>query len=90
MYSTDDLKTWDKNYIWHPFTQMMDWIGQDPLIIERGEGFYLIDTEGKRYIDGVSSLWVLVHGHGRKELTDAIERQSKELCHSTLLGLANV
>lgn len=90
MYSSDDLKTWDKNYIWHPFTQMMDWIDSDPLIIERGDGFYLIDTEGRRYIDGVSSLWVLVHGHGRKELTDAIERQSRELCHSTLLGLGNV
>ena len=90
MYSTDDLKKWDKNYIWHPFTQMTDWADSDPPVIERGEGFYLIDTEGKRYIDGVSSLWVLVHGHGRKELTDAIERQSKQLCHSTLLGLANV
>ncbi len=90
MYNSDDLKTWDKNYIWHPFTQMMDWTANDPVIIERGEGFYLIDTEGRRYIDGVSSLWVLIHGHGRKELTDAIERQSRELCHSTLLGLANV
>lgn len=90
MYSSDDLKTWDKQYIWHPFTQMSDWMEGDPLIIERGEGFHLIDTEGRRYIDGVSSLWVIVHGHGRKELTDAIERQAKELCHSTLLGLANV
>ncbi len=90
MYSNDDLKTWDKNYIWHPFTQMMDYMDSDPLIIEKGEGFHLIDTEGRRYIDGVSSLWVLVHGHGRKELVDAIERQSRALCHSTLLGLANV
>lgn len=90
MYNSDDLKAWDKNFVWHPFTQMADWADGDPLIIERGEGFYLVDTEGRRYIDGVSSLWVLVHGHGRKELTDAIERQSKELCHSTLLGLANV
>ncbi len=90
MYTSDELKDWDKRYIWHPFTQMMDYMDNDPLVIERGEGFYLIDVEGKRYIDGVSSLWVLIHGHGRKELTDAMERQSKELCHSTLLGLANV
>jgi adenosylmethionine-8-amino-7-oxononanoate aminotransferase len=90
MYSTDDLKTWDKTYVWHPFTQMTEWADSDPLIIERGEGFYLVDTEGRRYIDGVSSLWVLVHGHGRQELIDAIERQSRQLCHSTLLGLANV
>jgi len=90
MYSSEQLKDWDKRYIWHPFTQMGDYMESDPLIIERGEGFHLIDVEGRRYIDGVSSLWVLVHGHGRRELIDAIERQSKELCHSTLLGLANV
>ena len=90
MHSSEQLKDWDKRYIWHPFTQMGDYMTSDPLIIERGEGFHLIDTEGRRYIDGVSSLWVLVHGHGRKELTDAMERQSKELCHSTMLGLANV
>ncbi len=90
MYSSEQLKDWDKRYVWHPFTQMTDYMDGEPLVIERGEGFHLIDTEGRRYIDGVSSLWVLVHGHGRKELTDAIERQSKELCHSTLLGLANV
>lgn len=90
MYSNEQLKDWDKRYIWHPFTQMGDYMRSDPLVIERGEGFHLIDTEGRRYIDGVSSLWVLVHGHGRKELTDAMERQSRELCHSTMLGLANV
>lgn len=90
MYSSEQLKDWDRRYIWHPFTQMGDYVRSDPLVIERGEGFHLIDTEGRRYIDGVSSLWVLVHGHGRKELTDAMEGQSKELCHSTMLGLTNV
>jgi adenosylmethionine-8-amino-7-oxononanoate aminotransferase len=90
MYSKKQLADWDKRYIWHPFTQMQDYTDMRPLIIERGEGCYLIDTEGKRYIDGVSSLWVLVHGHGKKELVDAIKRQSEALCHSTLLGLGNV
>jgi len=83
------LAAWDKQYVWHPFTQMKDWLAEEPLIIERGEGCFLIDTEGRRYIDGVSSLWVLVHGHGRQELLRALEEQSKKLCHSTLLGLAN-
>jgi adenosylmethionine-8-amino-7-oxononanoate aminotransferase len=83
------LIDWDKRYIWHPFTQMKDYADMNPLVIEKGEGCYLIDIDGNRYIDGVSSLWVLVHGHGKKELLDAIERQSKTLCHSTLLGLAN-
>ena len=90
MYSKKQLADWDKRYIWHPFTQMQDYADMQPLIIERGEGCYLIDTEGKRYIDGVSSLWVLVHGHGKKELVDAIKKQSEALCHSTLLGLGNV
>lgn len=83
------LEQWDKKYIWHPFTQMEDWTDAKPLIIEEGDGCYLIDTEGNRYIDGVSSLWVLVHGHGKRELIDAIEKQANMLCHSTLLGLAN-
>ncbi|MEI6152868.1 MAG: adenosylmethionine--8-amino-7-oxononanoate transaminase [Deltaproteobacteria bacterium] len=90
MYSSEQLTEWDKKYIWHPFTQMEDYMDIQPLIIERGEGFYLIDTDGRKYIDGVSSLWVLVHGHGKKELVEVIEQQSKQLCHSTLLGLANV
>lgn len=90
MISKDDLIELDKRYIWHPFTQMKDYMDTEPLVIERGEGCYLVDVAGNRYIDGVSSLWVLVHGHGKKELIDAIERQSKILCHSTLLGLANV
>ena len=69
---------------------MQDYMNEEPLIIEKGEGCYLIDVAGNRYIDGVSSLWVLVHGHGKKELIEAIEKQSKMLCHSTLLGLGNV
>jgi adenosylmethionine-8-amino-7-oxononanoate aminotransferase len=68
---------------------MKDYMQADPLIIESGEGSYLVDVEGNRYIDGVSSLWVLVHGHGKKELVEAMQSQSNKLCHSTLLGLAN-
>lgn len=90
MYSSEQLTEWDKKYVWHPFTQMEEYTGMHPLVIERGDGFYLIDVDGNKYIDGVSSLWVLVHGHGKKELLEAIGQQSKQLCHSTLLGLANV
>ena len=90
MYSKKQLMDWDKEYIWHPFTQMKDYMDMNPLVIQKGEGCYLVDTSGNRYIDGVSSLLVLVHGHGKKELVDAIQKQSKTLCHSTLLGLANV
>src|SRR5688572_10489356 len=79
----------DKAYLWHPFTQMHDWLAEEPLIVERGEGSYLIDTEGRRYLDGVSSLWVTVHGHRKAELDAAIVDQLGRIAHSTLLGIAN-
>lgn len=87
---TRRLGALDKKVVWHPFTQMSDWEAGDPLIIERGRGVYLFDTNGRKYIDGVSSLWVNVHGHRKKELDRALRRQLGKLAHSTLLGLANV
>jgi adenosylmethionine-8-amino-7-oxononanoate aminotransferase len=84
---TQKLVELDKQYLWHPFTQMAGWLAGEPVIIERGEGFYLIDTDGRRYIDGVSSLWCNVHGHGVREIDDAIRTQLDQVAHSTLLGL---
>jgi len=84
------LAEWDKEYVWHPFTQMQMWNTADPLIIERGEGCYLIDVLGNRYLDGTSSLWVTVHGHAHPILTQAIKDQVDKIAHTTLLGLANV
>lgn len=83
------LAEWDKEYIWHPFTQMKDWVAGEPLVIDSGEGSYLIDTHGRRYLDGISSLWVTVHGHRRKELDDALKAQVDRIAHSTMLGLSN-
>jgi len=79
----------DRSVVWHPFTQHADWEKQPPVVIEKGAGVYLFDVEGNRYIDGVSSLWVNVHGHGHPHLLDAIREQSELLQHSTLLGLAS-
>jgi adenosylmethionine-8-amino-7-oxononanoate aminotransferase len=78
----------DKRYLWHPFTQMRQWT--EPLIIAAADGNELIDSDGRRYLDGVSSLWVNLHGHRRRELDDAIRAQLDRVAHSTLLGLANV
>jgi adenosylmethionine-8-amino-7-oxononanoate aminotransferase len=78
----------DKRYLWHPFTQMRGWT--EPLIIARGDGNWLIDTDGRRYLDGVSSLWVNVHGHRRREIDQAVAAQLDKIAHSTLLGLGNV
>lgn len=83
------LEAWDQKYVWHPFTQMKDWMGEAPLVIDRGEGVYLIDNKGRRYIDGVSSLWVTVHGHRNKELDEALKAQADKIAHSTMLGLSN-
>jgi adenosylmethionine-8-amino-7-oxononanoate aminotransferase len=80
----------DRRYVWHPFTQMYEWEREKPLIIQSARGCFLRDIEGNRYIDGVSSLWVNVHGHGRSELDRAIHRQMKKVAHSTLLGLGSV
>lgn len=79
----------DKEYNWHPFTQMKGWLETEQLAIERGEGVYLIDEDGKKYYDGVSSLWVNIHGHNRKELNEAIIKQLDKIAHSTLLGLVS-
>ena len=84
------LENLDKKYIWHPFTQMKDYCRTSPLIIERGQGSWLYDIEGNRYIDGVSSLWVTIHGHCKREIDAAIIKQVKKISHSTLLGLTNV
>src|SRR5271167_3153499 len=79
----------DHRYLWHPFTQMKVWLDQEPLIIERGEGNYLIDVEGRRYLDGVSSLWCNVHGHRNARLDQALRAQIDRIAHSTMLGLSN-
>ena len=84
------LVAWDQAYLWHPFTQMQGFFSDELLVIERGEGVYLFDQNGKRYLDGVSSLWTNVHGHRRRELDEAIKTQLEKIAHCTMLGLANV
>lgn len=86
---TKKIGSYDREFIWHPFTQMKEYEQKEPVVIEKGEGSYLIDSEGKRYIDGVSSLWVNVHGHRVPEIDNAIKKQVDALSHSTLLGVTN-
>lgn len=89
MERTERLRRQDKAAIWHPFTQMADWEADSPLVIARGEGNYLYDTEGSRYFDGVSSLWVNLFGHRRREIDEAVREQMDRLAHSTFLGLTH-
>jgi adenosylmethionine---8-amino-7-oxononanoate aminotransferase len=83
------LEDLDRKYLWHPFTPMRDWLGEPPLVIDRAEGNYLIDNHGNRYLDGVSSLWVNVHGHAHPAINSAISAQLSKVSHSTLLGLSS-
>jgi len=85
----DTLVRWDREHLWHPFTQMQGFLTEDLLIITRGEGSFLFDQEGNRYLDGVSSLWANLHGHRRPELDQALRSQLEQVAHSTLLGLAH-
>ena len=86
---TARLRKADKTHLWHPFTQMAGWVADDPVVITSGEAEFIVDTEGNRYIDGVSSLWCNLHGHRRAEIDEAIRRQLERIAHSTLLGLAS-
>ena len=86
----EQLEKWDKSCLWHPFTQMQDYVRETPLIIEEGSGVYLKDVNGKEYIDGISSMWCNLHGHCKKELNDAIKRQIDKVAHTTLLGPSNI
>ena len=64
-YDRETLARWDREHLWHPFTQMQGFQEEELLIITRGQGNYLFDLEGNRYLDGVSSLWANLHGHRR-------------------------
>lgn len=86
---TARLAAWDHAYVWHPFTQMREWEQDVPLIIEKGKGSYLFDTEGRKYLDGTSSIWVNLHGHRHPRLDRALTAQLERIAHSTLLGLSN-
>jgi adenosylmethionine---8-amino-7-oxononanoate aminotransferase len=84
-----DLASADRTFLWHPFTQQREWESEEPLIIERAEGVELIDTEGRRYLDGVSSLWCNVHGHRHPGIDGALSEQLERVAHSTMLGLSH-
>jgi adenosylmethionine---8-amino-7-oxononanoate aminotransferase len=87
--STGELAAADKRVLWHPFTQQQGWIEEQPLIIERGRGCTVYDTDGNAYIDGVSSLWCNVHGHCHPVIDAAVREQLGRIAHTTMLGLSH-
>lgn len=87
-----DAATWierDTAAVWHGFTQMATYGENRPIIVERAEGRELIDVEGKRYLDAISSLWLTTLGHRVPELDQAVRDQLDLVAHSTLLGNGN-
>jgi adenosylmethionine-8-amino-7-oxononanoate aminotransferase len=79
----------DRDYVWHPFTQQQGWSEEEPLVVERGEGSYLFDTDGRRYLDGTAALWCNVHGHRHPTIDSAVREQLDRVAHTTMLGLTH-
>jgi adenosylmethionine-8-amino-7-oxononanoate aminotransferase len=86
---TRELATTDHRVLWHPFTQQRGWCDEEPLIVERAHGCTLYDTDGNAYLDGVSSLWCNVHGHGHPAIDAAVREQLQRVAHTTMLGLSH-
>jgi adenosylmethionine-8-amino-7-oxononanoate aminotransferase len=86
---TAALAAADRRFLWHPFTQQQGWQDEPPLLVERAEGTTLYDTDGRAYIDGISSLWCNVHGHGHPKIDAAVREQLGRVAHTTMLGLSH-
>lgn len=83
------LAALDHRYVWHPFTQMKDWLRREPIVITSGKGAVLRDVHGREYLDANSSIWTNLHGHGHRKINGAITRQLGKIAHSSALGFAN-
>lgn len=83
------LAVLDHKHVWHPFTQMRDWLRHEPVVVVRGQGARLWDARGRSYLDGNASIWTNLHGHAHPKLDRALRGQLKRIAHSSALGLAN-
>ena len=79
----------DRQFVWHPFTQMRDWLKREPIVIASGQGAVLRDVKGREYLDANSSIWTNLHGHNHPKINTAISQQLKKIAHSSALGFAN-
>ncbi len=79
----------DRQFVWHPFTQMRDWLKREPVVIAAGKGAVLQDVRGREYLDANASIWTNLHGHNHPRINAAIRRQLGRIAHSSALGLAN-
>src|SRR5271155_1104163 len=87
--SMNKLAQLDRKFVWHPFTQMRDWLKREPIVIASAKGAMLRDVCGREYLDANSSIWTNLHGHNHPKINTAISRQLKKIAHSSALGFAN-
>jgi adenosylmethionine-8-amino-7-oxononanoate aminotransferase len=85
----DAVVSADRTHVWHPFTQASEWAEEEPLVISKGEGCWLVAANGRRYLDGVASLWANIHGHAHPVLDRALHEQTGRIAHTTFLGLTH-
>ncbi len=85
----DDYEKRDKEFVWHPFTQMKEWLAGPVVTIDSGRGALVRDIEGKEYLDAFSSYWCNVHGHRDLRMNKSMRKQLNKIAHSTFLGLSN-
>jgi adenosylmethionine-8-amino-7-oxononanoate aminotransferase len=88
-FSGSSVAELDRGFLWHPFTQMQDWCGSDPLVVAEARGASLRDEQGRWYLDGNSSIWTNLHGHRNARLDAALQRQLERFAHSSFLGLTH-
>ena len=91
MHDPAALTALEKKHLWHPFTAMADWCapGHEPVMLVEGNGCMLRDSAGHEYLDGNSSIWTNIHGHGHPLITGAIEEQLHKVAHTSFLGLSH-
>ena len=91
VWNTRALADVDKTHLWHPFTPMREWCAEEhtPLVLVRGEGAWLEDSNGQRYLDGNSSIWTNIHGHAHPTINKAITAQLERVAHVSFLGTTN-
>ncbi len=90
-WETAALRAADQRHVWHPFTAMTEWCApeHEPIVLVRGEGALLWDSEGREYLDGNSSIWTNIHGHNHPRINAAIRQQLERVAHTSFLGFSN-
>ena len=79
----------DQAHVWHPFTQMRDWLRQEPIVLTAAKGAVLRDVHGREYLDANSSIWTNLHGHNHPRINAALRLQLRKVAHTSALGFAN-